>query len=80
MPDNDATIETLQLQQLRIVKDSEVVRVNVDFRISMMINAHTTSFSKTIMPNLPANLQADVENLWNDMYEYLHDNHFDLDL
>lgn len=82
MADNDATVETLLLQQLRIIKDGEVVKLNVDFKIGMMINAHLTSFSKSLTPapNLSANLQADIEHLWNDMYEYLHNNHFDLDL
>jgi len=82
MADNEATVETLELQQLRIIKDGEAVRLNVDFRIGVIINDHLTTFSKSLTPapNLSPNLQADIEHLWDDIYEYVHNNHFGLDL
>jgi len=80
MSDNEATVESLDLLQIRIVKEDEVIRAIVDFEMGVVINAHLTTFPKNVMLDLPTNLQADIENLWDDVYEYLHDNHFDLNL
>jgi len=80
MGDNLATVENLELQQIRLFKDGEPIKLNVDFKMDMVINEHTSTFiKKGVVPDLPANLQADVENLWNDIYELIHD-FYDLDL
>jgi len=82
MADNEATVKSLQLQQLRIIKDGQAIRLNIDFKTGIIINAHLTTFSRSLTPapDLPANIQADIEHLWDDIFEYLHTNHFDLDL
>ena len=79
MADNDATVESLDVTQVRLVKDGKAVKVNVDYKIGMLINEHLTSFTKGKTLDLPKNLQTDAENLWDDLYEHLR-NSFDLAL
>jgi len=80
MPDNIGTVQSLQLDHIHISRTQGVITARTDIQLDIIINEHLSTFPKTIVPTLPANLQADVEHLFADLEEFIKQGHFDLDL
>ena len=71
MADNDATIQSLVIDRLKLAKPDGDVKMEVLYTIGMLINEHESVFQKDITLDLPENHQTYINNLWANVREYL---------
>jgi len=79
MADNDATIQSLTIDRIKLTPTGGDVQMDVLYTIDMLINEHHSVFQKDRTFLLPPNLQSDINNLWADIREAFLE-YLDLDM
>jgi len=71
MADNDATVQSLTIDRLKLTKPDGDVKLEILYTINMLINEHDSEFQKDLTVVLPQNLQNHANHLWTDIREHL---------
>jgi len=75
MDDNNAQVQDLILNRIKLTKPDGNIKLEILYNITMLINEHESAFLNDLTIDLAidslANIQADVNNLWADVRETL---------